>query len=75
MSLLQPFYYDYYKFVELKVGIDLAEANGDDSWTLAIPARFIIGKSGVVEYARVDPDYTHRPEPQETLDALIRLIK
>lgn len=54
-------------------GIDLAEANGDHSWTLPVPARFIVGAAGVVHSAWVDPDYTRRPEPQETLDALRRL--
>lgn len=62
---------DLYK----KFGIDLAEANGDDSWTLAVPARFIISPERVVQYARLDPDYTRRPEPQETLEELKRLSK
>ena len=35
-----------------------------------MPARFIIDTAGVVRYARVDPDYTRRPEPQETLNHL-----
>lgn len=55
-------------------GIDLAAVNGDDSWTLAIPARFIIDADGVVRYARLDPDYTRRPEPLETLEELKRLL-
>jgi peroxiredoxin len=48
-------------------GIDLAESNGDTSWTLPMPARFIVDPAGMVQYARVDADYTRRPEPQETL--------
>lgn len=56
-------------------GIDLAETNGEDSWTLPMPARFIINSTGEVQYARVDSDYTHRPEPQETLEELKRLVK
>lgn len=58
-----------------KFDIDLAKANGDESWTLAMPARFIIDTSGVVRYARIDPDYTVRPEPIETLEELKRLVK
>ena len=54
----------------LSWGIDLAAANGDDSWTLAMPARFIIDADGLVRYARSDPDYTRRPEPLETLEEL-----
>jgi peroxiredoxin len=56
-------------------GIDLAEVNGDDSWTLPVPARFIIDRSGMVRYARVDPDYTRRPEPDETLMELKRFAR
>lgn len=56
-----------------KFGIDLAEFNGEGSGTLAVPARFIVNTAGVVQYAHVDPDYTQRPEPQETLQELKRL--
>lgn len=51
-------------------GIDLAEANGDASWQLPMPARYVIDTDGIIRYARVHADYTRRPEPQETLDAL-----
>jgi hypothetical protein len=53
--------------------IDLAEGNGDDSWTLPIPARYIIDRDGVIRYARTDPDHTRRPEPEETVEALREL--
>jgi peroxiredoxin len=58
-----------------KFGIDLAESNGGGSWTLPLPARFIVNPAGVVQYARVDPDYTRRPEPHETLEALKRIAR
>ena len=51
-------------------GIDLSAANGDDSWTLPIPARYIVDGAGTVRYARANADYTRRPEPEETLEAL-----
>lgn len=57
----------------LKFGLDLPAGNGDDSWTLPLPARYIIDRQGVVRYARTDPDYTRRPEPEETLEALEKL--
>lgn len=53
-----------------KFGIDVARHNGDDSWTLPIPARFIIDPQGIIRYAEADPDYTVRPEPEHTLEAL-----
>ena len=43
---------------------------GDTSWTLPMPARFIIDRDGVIRYAQADPDYTTRPEPGETVAAL-----
>lgn len=42
---------------------DLPGFNGDPSWTLPMPARFVIGQDGVVLTANVEPDYTRRPEP------------
>lgn len=50
--------------------IDLEAANGDDSWTLPMPARFIIDPAGSIRYAEFDPDYTRRPEPARTLEAV-----
>ena len=54
-------------------GNDLTIGNGDDSWTLPMPARYVIGTDGVVAYAEVNPDYTRRPEPSELLPPLQRL--
>ena len=51
-------------------GIDLARFNGDDSWKLPMPGRFIVGTNGKIRHAEVHPDYTTRPEPEETLRAL-----
>jgi peroxiredoxin len=53
-----------------KAGIDLARANGDDSWTLPMPARFVIDRAGVIHQADADPDYTRRPEPARTIEVL-----
>ncbi len=51
-----------------KIGVDLPRFNGDDSWTLSIPARLVIGRDGVVVSAEADPDYTRRPEIEPTLE-------
>ena len=50
--------------------LDLAKYNGDASWTLPMPARFVIDRAGIIRYAESDPDYTTRPEPEDTLTAL-----
>jgi len=51
-------------------GIDLAKFNGDASWRLSMPARIVIRRGGIVASAEADPDYTRRPEPEETLAVL-----
>jgi len=53
--------------------LDLAAINGDESWTLPMPGRFVIGIDGRVAYAEVHPDYTRRPEPEALLPVLERL--
>jgi peroxiredoxin len=50
--------------------LDLASYNGDASWTLPMPARFVIDRQGLIRAAESDPDYTTRPEPEDTLAAL-----
>jgi peroxiredoxin len=52
---------------------DLSRINGDSSWTLPMPARYVIGTDGVIAYAEVNPDYTHRPDPEELLPVLSAL--
>ncbi|WP_269506441.1 peroxiredoxin-like family protein [Burkholderia sp. IMCC1007] len=44
---------------------DLPAFNNDPSWTLPMPARYVIGQNGIVLYSEVNPDYTHRPDPSE----------
>jgi peroxiredoxin len=53
-----------------KLGNDLPTVNGDPSWTLPMPARYVIGQDGVIAYSEVNPDYTHRPEPSDLLPVL-----
>jgi peroxiredoxin len=52
---------------------DLPTFNDDPSWVLPMPARYVIGRDGVIAYAEVNPDYTHRPDPSELLPVLDRL--
>ena len=52
---------------------DLSRINGDSSWSLPMPARYVIGTDGVIAYAEVNPDYTHRPAPEELLPVLSAL--
>ena len=58
-----------------KLDIDLSTLNGETSWTLPMPARYVIGRDGVIAYAEVNPDHTRRPEPSELLPTLRKLAK
>lgn len=57
----------------LKLGIDLARGNGDGTWRLPIPARFVIDREGIIRSVDADPDYTRRPEPAHTVEILRRM--
>jgi peroxiredoxin len=61
--------------VYLGFGNDLAVQNGDSSWQLPVPARFVIDRKGIVRSVEADPDYTHRPEPETTLAALKKVVE
>jgi peroxiredoxin len=54
-------------------GNDLAVGNGEPSWTLPMPARYVIDSNGVIAYAEVNADYTKRPDPSELFPVLRRL--
>lgn len=56
--------------IYLSFGIDLVQANGNDKWELPMPTRLIIDTDGTVRHVHVEPDYTQRPDPSETLAAL-----
>jgi len=51
---------------------DLPTFNDDPSWTLPMPARYVIGQDGVILYSEVNPDYTRRPEPEDMIPVLQR---
>jgi len=53
---------------------DLPAFNDDPAWTLPMPARYVIGQDGIIAYAEVNPDYTHRPEAESMLPILHDLL-
>ena len=59
--------------IYLKFGIDLARGNGDGTWRLPIPARFVIDRGGTIRAVDADPDYTRRSEPARTVEILAGL--
>jgi len=65
---------DDLKGVYMGFGNDLAVRNGDPSWRLPIPSRFVIDSRGIVRLVQADPDYRYRPEPETTLEVLRRVV-
>jgi peroxiredoxin len=66
---------DYLVELYKKLKNDLTAFNGDTSWTLPMPARYVIGMDGIVSYSEVNPDYTHRPDPSEMFPVLRKLVQ
>ena len=54
-------------------GIDIPASNGDDSFTLPVPATYVIGQDGTVLYHFVNVDYTKRVEPATLVAVLDEL--
>jgi peroxiredoxin len=55
-------------------GSDVAKFNGNGGWILPAPAVFVIDRTGVVRFARVNGDYTQRVEPDEALASLDSVV-
>ena len=48
----------------------LPDYQGNDSWTLPIPATFVVGRDGIIRARFIDPDFRRRMTVEELLDAL-----
>ena len=53
-----------------KLGIELADFNGDDSNALPAASTFVIDTDGVIRFASISGDYRWRVGPEEVLAAL-----
>jgi len=51
--------------------IDITAFNGDASFTLPIPATYVVASDGKVIYKFADADYSKRAEPGDVLKALV----
>jgi peroxiredoxin len=61
---------DELRKVYMARGTDLPRFNGDDSWTLPMPSRFIMDRQGIIRMAYANPDHSVRTEPSDTIEAL-----
>src|SRR5712691_2120301 len=51
-------------------GRALPEYQGNDAWTLPIPATFVVGQDGCVTARFVDPDFRQRMSAEELVEAI-----
>jgi len=58
------------KQVYRKLDIILPEYNGDDSWEMTLPARYVVDSSGTIVDAVMFVDHTKRAEPSETIEIM-----
>ena len=63
---------DYLVELYKSLNNNLPNFNGDASWTLPMPARYVIAPDRTILYAEVNPDYTRRPETRDMLPAIER---
>ncbi len=59
--------------IQQSMGLDLSKVNGSDTWELPFPGSYVIAQNGTIALAFLDPDYTHRLEPDAILTALDQL--
>ncbi len=64
-EVLRPIYSQF--------GIDIPAYNGDDTFTLPLPATYIVRQDGVIHYAFINADYTERQEPADLIGQLKKL--
>jgi peroxiredoxin len=51
-------------------GIDLEVQNGDNSWTLPLPATYVIDPDARIRHADVRVDYRNRVEPAKIIEVV-----
>lgn len=53
-----------------RTGVDLPRYQGNDTWTVPIPATFVVGRDGLVKARFIDPDFRKRMNLDDLLAAL-----
>jgi peroxiredoxin len=61
---------DYLRELYKTFGVTLDRFNEEPEFRVPMPARYLIDQARTIRAADVNADYTIRPEPAETVDAL-----
>jgi len=60
---------DYHRTYYRSILVNIPFVNGDQSWSLPIPATYVIAKDRKILFAEAHADFRVRPEPEEALAA------
>jgi peroxiredoxin len=66
---------DYLRDLYRSWGSTLDRFHDETEYRLPMPARYIVDSNNVIRSAEVNPDYTIRPEPSETLRLLKEIVR
>jgi peroxiredoxin len=55
-----------------RLGWNVADANAGSGWELPVPASYVTGRDGVIDFVFADPDWSRRVEPSELVAAVER---
>ncbi len=66
---------EYHQRYLRSILVNLSFLNGESSWTLPIPATFLIDPKGIIRFAEAHADFRVRPEPSAVLDAVATLVR
>jgi len=58
-----------------KFGHDLPAHNATDSWSLPMPATYVVDRDGIIVHAIVNPDYRQRMDPADAIKVLRALAR
>lgn len=61
---------DYYR----SILVNIPFVNGDQSWSLPLPATYVIAKDRTIFFAEAHADFRVRPEPEEALTSAIAAL-
>ncbi len=60
---------EYHRIYYRSILVNIPFVNGDESWTLPLPATYVISREGRIVFAEAHADFRVRPEPEEALAA------
>ena len=61
---------EYHQRYFRSILVNIPFVNGDQSWSLPLPATFVVGRDGQIAFSEGHADFRVRPEPRDVLAAL-----